>query len=118
MWNFYEHVRLGIEMLITKEFGKRAYNYLTSLHALSSTSRLDKAIFLRETVRGYNGGCELVYEGGQWKLSPWVGKHSPMPAARLPYVNKVLGTKRMTYPHVVATNQDIAALAGTMEPLL
>jgi hypothetical protein len=41
-----------------------------------------------------------------------------MPAARLPYVNKVLGTKRMTYPHVVATNQDIAALAGTMEPLL
>jgi hypothetical protein len=118
MWNFYEHVRLGIEMLITKEFGKKAYDYLTGLHALSSTSRLDKAIFLRETVRGYNGGRELVYDGGQWKLSPWVGKHSPMPAARRPYVNKVLGTKRITYPHVIATNQDIAALAGTMEPLL
>jgi len=118
MWNFYEHVRLGIEMLITKEFGKKAYDYLTGLHTLSSTSRLDKAIFLRETVRGYNGGRETVYEGGQWKLRPWVGKHSPMPAARLPYVTKVLGTKRMTYPHVVTANQDIAALAGTMEPLL
>ena len=118
MWNFYEHVRLGIEMLITKEFGKRAYDYLTGLHALSATSRLDKAIFLRETVRGYNGGRELVYEGGHWKLSPWVGKHAAMPAARRPYVNKVLGTPRLTYPHVAAANESIGALAGSMESLL
>lgn len=118
MWNFYEHVRLGIEMLMTKEFGKKAYDYLTGLHALSATSRLDKAIFLRETVRGYNGGREFVYEGGHWKLSPWVGKHAAMPSARLPYVNKVLSTSKLKYPHVVEANDSIATLAGNMEPLL
>jgi hypothetical protein len=114
MWNFYEHIRLGIEELIFTRYGKSAYDYLTGLCPLSATNRLDKAIFLRETVRGYNGGREFVYENGQWKMSPWVvseGKHVSIPAKRRQYANRALGTT-VRYPHSVATSENIADLVG------
>jgi len=127
MWNFYEHIRLGIEELIATQYGKGAYDYLTSLHPLSPTNSLDKAIFLRETVRGYNGGREFVYENGQWKMSPWLwvkekGKpprKAPLNADSRGYVNNVLETLHLSYPHTVALTERVLNLAGpTMEGLL
>jgi hypothetical protein len=125
MWNFYEHIRVGIEELIATRYGKAAYDYLTGLHALNATSRLDKAIFVRETVRGYNGGREFMYEGGQWKMSPWVtskGKRVSIPDKRRPYANNVLGTGvKYATP---ARHEDRVAednlrnIVGTMESLL
>jgi hypothetical protein len=125
MWNFYEHLRLGIEELIVTRYGKGAYDYLTGLHALSATNLLDKAIFLRETVRGYNGGREFVYENGQWKMSPWVmkkGARVSIPNKRLPYVNRAIAT-RVTYrlptpSEEVVRDENIPNIAGSMEPLL
>jgi hypothetical protein len=128
MWNFYEHIRVGIEELIVTHYGKGAYEYLTGLNpSLSSSNRLDKAIFLREMVRGYNGGREFVYEQGHWIMRPWTwvrekGKPPrkvPLGSDSLPYVNNVLGTLHLNYPHTVATAEQIVTLAGpTMEKLL
>jgi hypothetical protein len=128
MWNFYEHIRIGIEELIVTHYGKGAYDYLIGLNpSLSSSDRLDKAIFLREMVRGYNGGREFVYEQGQWIMRPWTwvrekGKpprKAPLGADSLPYVNNVLETLHLNYPHTVATAEQIVTLSGpTMEKLL
>jgi hypothetical protein len=128
MWNFYEHIRVGIEELIVTHYGKEAYKYLTDLNpSLSASNRLDKAIFLREMVRGYNGGREFVYEQGQWIMRPWTwvrekGKPPrkvPLGRDSLPYVNNVLETLHLNYPHTVATAEQIVTLAGpTMEKLL
>jgi hypothetical protein len=130
MWNFYDHIRLGIEELIATQYGKGAYDYLTSLHPLSPTNSLDKAIFLRETVRGYNGGREFVYEDGQWIMRPWLwvkekgkpARKAPLNADSRPYANNVLGTgvKYATPPrHEDRVAQDnLGNIAGTMESLL
>lgn len=132
MWNFYEHIRLGIEELIVTHYGKEAYKYLTDLNpSLSSSNRLDKAIFLREMVRGYNGGREFVYEQGQWIMRPWTwlrekGKPPrkvPLGADSRPYANNVLETSvrytTPTHPHDVVRQDNTAGIVGkTMGPLL
>ncbi len=124
MWNFYEHIRLGIEELIATQYGKGAYDYLTSLHPLSPTNSLDKAIFLRETVRAYNSGREFVYEDGQWIMRPWLwvkekGKpprKAPLNADSRAYANNVLGTgvKYAAPPdsHDVVNDENVARIAG------
>jgi hypothetical protein len=128
MWNFYEHIRLGIEELIVTHYGKGAYTYLTGLNpSLSSANRLDKAIFLREMVRGYNGGREFVYEQGQWIMRPWTwaGKpprSAPLGRDSLPYVNNVLRTDVLyripARSEDLVTEGNLGNIAGTMEPLL
>jgi hypothetical protein len=125
MWSFYEHIRVGMEELVATRYGRAAYAYLNGLHALSSTNSLDKAIFLRETVRGYNGGREFVYEQGQWKMSPWSmqdGKRVPIPAKRRPYANRALNTTvaYSTPPRSdeIVSDGNIRNIAGIMEPLL
>lgn len=117
MWNFYEHIRLGIEELAVTTYGGGAYRFLNSLrpgNPLSPASRLDKAVLLREVVRSYNGGHEFSFENGEWKMNPWLlskGKRVAVANKRLPYANRVLRT-RITSPHTVTRNQNIADLVG------
>jgi hypothetical protein len=128
MWNFYEHIRRGIEELIATTYGKGAYDLLNRMRPsqpLSPTSRLDKAILLRETVRSYNGCHEFVYENDQWIMRPWgmsKGKRVPIPPKRLPYADNALGThvKYQTPPrHEDRVAEDnLRNIAGTMESLL
>ena len=95
MWSFYEHICNGVEMLLVTDFGGPAYRYLTHLHALDPSRPLDRAIYLRQVVRQYNGGNEFVYEGGHWKMRPFVAKKGHvvlLSGSRLEYANGVLGT--------------------------
>jgi hypothetical protein len=121
MWNFHEHIRIGIEELVATIYARSAYDYLRGLcPSLSASRSLDKAIFLRETVRGYTGGREFVYEDDRWVMRPWIlkkkegeaPKRVPLPAKRIGYVDTVLGTTT-TYPHVVAATESTVDLAGT-----
>ena len=131
LWNFYDHVRLGVELLMVKQYGKGAYSYLNGLRALDPANAFDRAVFLREMVRRYNGCCEVVLENGKWKLAPFAPatrKH-PSPSAvsekRVPYVNLALHTPDIRYPEVVksqltgaAATAELARLAGTMSAYL
>lgn len=121
MWSFYEHIRKGVEMLIVTEFGRSSYSYLNGLHAIDPANVVDRAIFVREVVRSYNGGHEMVYEDGKWKMKPFIPARpphhaKPMPEDRMPYANRVLGTNVRYGRDPEAT--DAQEVAGQLRPLL
>ena len=48
---------------------------------------MDKALLVREMVRGYNGGREFTREHNQWVI------HTTVPVKFHGYPNRILGTK-------------------------
>jgi hypothetical protein len=121
LWNFREHVRYGIELIMATK-GRAAYSHLNGQHPLDSNEKLDRAIFLREVVRRYNGGLEFVYENGNWVMKGLTPKHKPLEPTAREYANKMLGTKVLYLtppldPYVVRES-NIAQIAGTMTAVL
>jgi hypothetical protein len=106
MWSFYENMRVGVKIMIVDKGGS-AYRYLNGLHRLDENSRLDKAILIRETVRGYNGGRELRRENDQWVI------HTSVPKNRHNYPNDILGTGA----DIVYQPDGTAAIFGSHAPL-
>jgi hypothetical protein len=122
LWDFYEHIRVGMEILILTDFGLPAYKRLMKQHALDPASKLDRAIFLREVVRAYNGCREFAYEQGRWLMKPRDGEGNRPPPDRLNYANGVLETAvDYTIPPLkaaVLSETNIDTIAGRMTALL
>jgi hypothetical protein len=99
VWSFVENLRSAVR-LIMEEKATGAYNLFTAgagavaFNGYSLSRR--RAMYQREIVRGYNGGREFRFIGGNWVINPslpqWDPQNPTQPYDNLLYPNRVLGT--------------------------
>jgi hypothetical protein len=102
-WSFAENARAAIALLL----GAKARGAYDAMHAHFPTpvDRAARAAFRRETVRRYNGGTELHWNGTAWEIAPSLPQRDAHgdPNQRLVYANAVLGTTLVYWTGTGAT---------------
>ena len=84
IWDFVANV-LAMLAIVFDEKAPGAFGKLDD-HMPAPTDQRWRAAYQREVVRRYNGGREMEFSGGQWRIDP-----SDVPPANINYPNEVLG---------------------------